>query len=511
MVIMKKAHTKKGIATLEVLIAFAFFAIIMTSATLVSFGGQTANLDADLTHHGMLAAASTFGENVANAIAGVSTFANAESYDIYTLTETISLATDCIKEVGTEASWETEKSRTQGISYRTLIADKEAAIASGSSDCKEPSGGWDNPDSEGDITISPEGVHGTSLDSAPKGASKYVILGTEHSDPSKPDLFVIDATIATDPDNPPFVVASLDTGRRGINDLVVVKNYAYVLDQKETGGTGRILVVDLSKSIDPNNSDFQSDPEIVNEISLEDCCEIDPDGLNPEGWRIAYRDGYIYIGLKRTIGSEFLIFDVGSDPEEPSLTGKLDEDFLHNVNDIAISEDGDYAYLASSSDSREVIIIDISNKNNPIDTGVGADLLGTVDATSITRLNTTLYVGRKYTTSTTPNFYIVGIGKDDPADLDILGSKKVPLKNNTQVEGIEVALPYAFLATSDSTSGLQIWEVDDPSNIKPHNGCSVFNYSEHARALIFTDNLVFTANESNDALRVIYDKKFCDE
>ena len=55
MVIFMRAYNqkfKKGIATLELLIAFSFLALAMTGAVLVSFSGQTSNLDVSLTNKG---------------------------------------------------------------------------------------------------------------------------------------------------------------------------------------------------------------------------------------------------------------------------------------------------------------------------------------------------------------------------------------------------------------------------------------------------------------------------
>ena len=59
-------NSRKGIATLELLIAFSFLALAMTGAVLVSFGGQTSNLDVNLTNKGFAHTASSFEKNVSS-------------------------------------------------------------------------------------------------------------------------------------------------------------------------------------------------------------------------------------------------------------------------------------------------------------------------------------------------------------------------------------------------------------------------------------------------------------
>ena len=119
MVIFMRAYNqkfKKGIATLELLIAFSFLALAMTGAVLVSFSGQTSNLDVSLTNKGFSHSASSFEKNVAASIAGWDTLASAsETEDIYTLSRGTSLTSPCMKSVETNASWTSEKNRGQGI------------------------------------------------------------------------------------------------------------------------------------------------------------------------------------------------------------------------------------------------------------------------------------------------------------------------------------------------------------------------------------------------------------
>ncbi len=487
----RKLQKRKGIATLELLIAFSFLALAMTGAVLVSFGGQTINLDVNLTQKGFSHTASSFEKNVAASIAGWDALASAnETEDVYTLSRDASFTSPCMKLVDTNSSWVSEKNRGQGITLATLAGNKEIARALGGGCSRIPPGGWDNPDTAGSVDISPNGIKGTGVDIASIHGTRYAFLATEHSNPASDDLFIIDVSDFTSP----VTISSINTGV-GSNDVEVVGSYAYVL-QNDT--TNQLQVIDVD---DPEN------PVLVDEISLA-AYGVSVAGSDPEGWRIAYYDGYIYVGLRSTIGPEFLIFDV-STPSAPVFVGAIDSAFNHNVNGIAISSDGNYAFLATGYDDRELMVIDISDKSSPVDTGLGFDaneVVGdTEDATSIYLVGDSLYLGReRVANANKKNFYIFDV--TTPTAPNPLGSKRIVLNPNTQIEGIAVAGPYAFLATTDSTKGFQLWQIDNPSNIMQPSACSNYNYSEKSRGIIYADNLVFMANESNAALRIIYDQ-----
>jgi len=487
---IKYAQSRKGIATLELLIALSFVAITMTGAVLVSFGGQTANLDVNLTNRGMLHGASSFEKNVAAAIAGWDLLGSiSESEDVYALSRTTSLSGPCMKLVTTNVGWTSEKNRGQGFSLKTLVGSMERARLLGGGCSPVPPSGWDNPGTAGSIDLSPNGIAGTAVDIGYVHGTRYVFLAAQHSNPATDDFFVIDTTVITSPN----IVSSINTGV-GSNDVDVAGTYAYVL---QDDATNQLQVIDV---------DDPADPILVKKISLEDY-GVDPSGSNPEGWRIAYYNNYLYVGLKTTIGPEFLIFDV-STPNDPIFTGAIDEAFNHNVNDIAVSSDGNYAFLATGYDNRELMVIDISDKAAPFDTGFGFDaneVAGdTQDATSMYLIDNTLYLGRARVTGVKKNFYILDV--TTPTAPTPLGSLQIALNPSTAaIVGITVAGPYAFIATTDSTEEFQVWRIDNPSSIVQPSACSNYNFPAKPSGLTYADNLIFAAIESNEALRIIYD------
>jgi len=85
-----------------------------------------------------------------------------------------------------------------------------------------------------------------------------------------------------------------------------------------------------------------------------------------------------------------------------------------------------------------------------------------------------------------------------------LGGKDLGLHKKTGVEGLVVSGPIAFLGTTYQPGGFQIWDVSNPADIKAPSSCNIYNYSEKASGLDFVDDYVFTSNNSQQALRVIW-------
>ncbi|MEK7087595.1 MAG: hypothetical protein AAB958_02755, partial [Patescibacteria group bacterium] len=75
-------------------------------------------------------------------------------------------------------------------------------------------------------------------------------------------------------------------------------------------------------------------------------------------------------------------------------------------------------------------------------------------------------------------------------------------KKFSEITGIKVVGKFAFLSTSYQTGGFQVWNIQDPANIQ---NCSMLNYSEKVADMDYEDNLVYLANQSQNALRIIFD------
>ena len=122
---------------------------------------------------------------------------------------------------------------------------------------------------------------------------------------------------------------------------------------------------------------------------------VSANGVSTPVKSITYRNGYVYMGLEKTVaGYEFNIIDV-RDPANPKWLSGLP--IGRSVNAIAIS--GHMAYLATSDSSRELIAVDIEHRETPrvrhFWDAPGAANFGLGSA--VTARPGALYFGRTYT------------------------------------------------------------------------------------------------------------------
>ena len=97
--------------------------------------------------------------------------------------------------------------------------------------------------------------------------------------------------------------------------------------------------------------------------SLIACFNLDAanSGNEPaDGISIATQGNYVYLGRQNNAGYEFFVFDITT-PASPTLMGKLATG--DTANDVVIQ--GNYAYIASSDNSGELTVVDISNPSAP--------------------------------------------------------------------------------------------------------------------------------------------------
>jgi hypothetical protein len=201
------------------------------------------------------------------------------------------------------------------------------------------------------------------------------------------------------------------------------------------------------------------------------------------GLKVAYKNGYVYLGLdKTTTGPEFNIIDV-HDPYAPAWVGGFHVG--NQVNDIAIH--GRYAYLAKPN-TLELIILDITDPTYPT-------MVGGFDAPSA---NTTgsgktlylaedrVYLGRTIT-SGNPEFYSID---NNPTTFtpQMFGSKEV----NTSINQLLVRDSLAYFLTT--TGMLQFWNITTTTNITPYTLSVVLPESSKGVTLDCEKNTLFVGS-----------------
>jgi hypothetical protein len=113
-----------------------------------------------------------------------------------------------------------------------------------------------------------------------------------------------------------------------------------------------------------------------------------------------------------------------------------------------------YAFLASSSDAKELSVIDVTN-DDPQEVK-SVNLPGDQDGLSVFLVGHELYFGRQSTTNG-PELYVFDV--TDPNDLSLTSILKQG-EVGASVLTLRVSGAYVFMATSKSGQEFQVWRAD---------------------------------------------------
>ncbi len=489
---------ESGSSTLEILIAFSVLILTFTAVIAVAFGNQTSALYTELNHQALYKAekelenARALSRQDFNSVLPIAPTAD----DIYLKTLLVDDLTQCLKRATSTITWQTDAGRPQKIELATMLADIAGAIALGGDCLADPAGGdWINPLTFVSRDIEPPGNPASDLDVA----GKIIYLTGGLTGPtSRPDFFILDARslVLGNPSSIP-IVSSISTG----DGLMAVdfastsptKAYAFVAND-EDATSNQLQVIDVGSI---------SNPILVSQATLPGVSGSCPYTC-PGGKSIFYYDHTVYIGTHRLVGAskhELHVYDV-SDPTAPvwQWSYKLD----HNVNKIIVREQNiggvtkRFTYLATSADNGEVIILDITDPSNIKEYRFNAN--GNEDGRTIFLIGNKLYLGRDRTPSGRSDFFVLDV--TNPAAITILGEKRLGLNSGSYVAGIRVSGRFGFLAINDPNDGFRVYDVSNPANMPR---ISTYNFSQKTTGIDFDGEYVYTSNESNDALRIIYD------
>ena len=167
---------------------------------------------------------------------------------------------------------------------------------------------------------------------------------------------------------------------------------------------------------------------------------------------VASQGNYVYLGRATNPGNEFFQINV-SDPANPVISGQLA--LGGDPNDIAVS--GNYAYIASSDNSAELTVIDISVPSTPT-------IAATFDLTAANSGNAntdglavvmgkTNYIYLTRSTSGGKEFYVFDIST--PTSPSLASS----LDLNGDLNEIAANGNYAYGASSNDTQEFQVIDV----------------------------------------------------
>lgn len=199
---------------------------------------------------------------------------------------------------------------------------------------------------------------------------------------------------------------------------------------------------------------------------------------------------YLYVGLTSDVlSSEFYIHNI-STPATPVFLGEVN--LNQTVYSIAVS--GNYAFLATSDNTFETRVINITNPAAPVVlTGYG--LSGNNDMGGVAVYGTNLYVGRQadgYFVS----YDITNILAPITLDTYTIGDdiRDIVLNSDGSI---------AFVGT-DLTTELYIFDISDPSNITVLDTISINDDINDLQYDSLSDN-VFGATDDNNRELVIFE------
>lgn len=495
---------------MELLIAFALAIVLLVGATMVSFGGQSAALDAQLSGQAFTRATTHLASTTAKLGTSASVWASLESGqedessdpddNFYDRFRTITDISPCVKFVGSDTNWTSERNRAQGILYGTLVSNiEEVKRLGGGCDPFPPSSDWDTPVSFGGLSASYFDGQGTGVAVSDVSGRRFAYLTTDSA--NQENFYAID-TSDFDPSDDESVaeedIYPLKVGNNyGLNGVAVGKignnSYAFVLLNNVFG---QLQVVNVTNPETP--------------LVIAGASTTLPKFASGIGRSIFYYDEKIYIGTNYgncasgcadpEQNNELHIYDV-SDPSDPQPDGSIWVN--RDVNDIYI-RDG-VAFLATGpGDISPYTPLQIYD----INTG---SLLGTFPftnkraGTAVFPLGNRLYFGLERKNSSDKDFYILDISDNaNPTELASVSLEE----NNTEVGDLLVQGNFAFIGLEggNSQNNFQVWNILDLDNLWRINpkACND-EFPQNLNGLVYKDNLIFSSFRSQEAFKIIYD------
>jgi hypothetical protein len=444
---MKKTKHKKyqsGFSTLEIVIAAALMSIVIGSAILVIFSNQSILIDSELSRIALVKAKILLQkqEKLAKEDFNLINATSSTHDEIYhTSIEVAQLPDFFTKLVTARTSWNGTGNRTQHVTLSGLLGNT-GQVAGGDTCSSSLVGDWNNPvvreynlanlvgDNSGTYPI-------TDIDAY----ENKLYVTANNTSRNKETFFVFDITNQFSP----VLISKLDNdvvNNTGLVALAVARTasgtYGFVASASSFV-KGQLQIIDISANTVLKT--YKIPLSIVNGSSSQGT-----------GNSIIYKNGYVFLGLKKTIsGPEFNIIDV-RDPLDPFWVGGYSVG--NAINSMLIKKS--FVYLATPNDV-ELTILNIENLLNPVVTRTfdAPDTVG--NGKSLYSVGDTLYLGRTVT-SQNPEFLVLTNPDLLVSAPNLVASREI----GGSVNGLIVRSNLAFILTN---SQFHILSLEDLSNI----------------------------------------------
>ena len=468
-----KTTLKPGETMFEVLISLAVLAVLTTGVfTLLptQFAQQEQIKDADkayaLAEEGLQAARAirdkawtsiTAGNHGVALQVGTWSFLGAEDVTdgIYHRVVAVTDVSATQKQVVATVSWQGRALQQRSVHLATQLTNWRNATTG------QVWGDWHFPIVAGSVDLGP-GNQGMGI--AVK--NKIIYAAAKASPVSKPDLYTIDAHDG----NHPYVLGSINTGE-GLTDVAVSGTWAFATTENQSD---KLQVFDVS---DASNPTLRSQVTVSNAVTYPVSIALD--------------GHYAYVGSLLDNLGEFGIFNI-SNPLAPSLAGSLK--VQADVNSVAIK--GNRAYLATSKDNAEILIVDISNPASPSVVGQ-LDIPGNGDANDVyfdLKQNRAFVSRQAEGAASNPEIAILDISAVNSPS--IIGS----IQSNTGVLAAIESGNLVFASCDVSNAEFQVFSVQ---NLASPEYWSSVNYPQTVGDMALEDNVVYVAVRSNDAIKIL--------
>ena len=446
-------------SVLEIIIALAILTLSMTQIIQLLFGNMVSATFSEQRREALQIAeedierANALSKYNFNSIRTATATAG-----IFAHTSKVLDITPCIKKISIAITWPTIPNSNQKVKLETLVTSPKEVFR-----IREPCSGQEvEPQAWVDFTsMDSETIGNYFTDMDVKDGIAYI--GAFGPNPSDPDIFLVNLAA-----NPPNLISAINTGA-GINAINAAGDFLYAAN---ASSTEQLQIIDIS---DANNLYITASRTLAG---------VDAFGSFPQGRSVYYYNSQIYVGTAETAGPEFHVFDVKS-PTNPIEIGSYE--LSHNVNDISVR--GGVAYLATSADTGELIILDVSNPAVLEEIGsfnAGDSSIGDRDATRLFLLGDRIFLGRKRGTAANPEFYALRI--EDASTTAMISKKHLNLASNTQVSGIFASGDFVIVTATDANRAIQFFNMSDEAQISE---VSVSNSAEPATAVDFVNGKAF--------------------
>ncbi len=172
-----------------------------------------------------------------------------------------------------------------------------------------------------------------------------------------------------------------------------------------------------------------------------------------------------------------------TNPNSPQLLDTISVSYLGN--ELYINEN--YLYVATEDPNKEIQVIDVTNPYNIFLAGQ-YNLSGTLRATDIKVRGEISYVSTR--SNYGAEFYIINF--EDPANPVLMGYYEV----GADIYSFGLVGPYALLGTALSTEELRVVDISYPSTVKP---ISSFNLTGYILGLSANCSTIYAATTSDSA------------